>query len=482
MRSHGRFPPVHLLPFIYILVAIIGASVFIGIWGKFSYQVAGLNFSIRVGIGRPGTTLALPPLGSATAPTHKFPLAILLRLDGIDPDAISRLVAMSSGENLAFSSIIQEAATSMLYRLCLLVLMLGGLGGAAFVYIFIRPARVRRIIGGSLAGILFAVSLMVGTYVTFDAKSFEQARYTGVIEAAPWMLGVLDKSVGKVGELKDSIMAIADNSSKIFGQIEALQPITAEGKFIRVLHVSDLHNNAEAVNFLDQIVKSFKVDIVVDTGDLTDYGTYLEARLMSPVSALSVPYVFVGGNHDSPSVLEAMAVHPNVRLAGGRFLSINGVTIFGMDDPGASRVTMDASTDEEIMASNEKAMSIMSRLQKAPDIIAVHDPRQAEALIGKAPVILYGHDHRLRVQERRNSILIDAGSTGGAGIRGLEKTGGVPMTLALLHFSRSRDSSSSPEQVGLIAVDTITVSQQTGGLTLERRIIARDIQREKHFQ
>ena len=101
-------------------------------------------------------------------------------------------------------------------------------------------------------------------------------------------------------------------------------------------------------------------------------------------------------------------------------------------------------------------------------IVAVHSYEVASFLAGRVPVILHGHDHRLSVREEAGTVVVDAGTTGGAGLRGLASEKAPPLTVALLHFAK-RDGESLPE---LVAVDTIRVSGVGRGFTIERRLIS----------
>ena len=56
--------------------------------------------------------------------------------------------------------------------------------------------------------------------------------------------------------------------------------------------------------------------MVVDTGDLTSFGTDIEEAVLSGVEAFGRPYLFVRGNHDArtlPQAMEAAAPNATVR-------------------------------------------------------------------------------------------------------------------------------------------------------------------------
>ena len=67
---------------------------------------------------------------------------------------------------------------------------------------------------------------------------------------------------------------------------------------------SDLHNNFLAEPVLDSATGDGPLFFA---GDLTDRGSPLEARLVSRVTRLGDPFVFVSGNHDSDSLQRDLA-------------------------------------------------------------------------------------------------------------------------------------------------------------------------------
>ena len=44
-------------------------------------------------------------------------------------------------------------------------------------------------------------------------------------------------------------------------------------------------------------------DMIVDTGDLTDFGSPPETAMVQGIRKIGYPYVFVAGNHDSQTVM-----------------------------------------------------------------------------------------------------------------------------------------------------------------------------------
>lgn len=89
----------------------------------------------------------------------------------------------------------------------------------------------------------------------------------------------------------------------------------------------------------------------------------------------------------------------------------------------------------------------------------------ARPLAGKVPVVLNGHDHRLSVREAEGTTWIDAGTSGAAGIRGLEERKEVPYSMVLLYFARNA------EGYRLRTIDTLEVRGRSAGFTLNRILV-----------
>src|SRR5690606_37727877 len=112
---------------------------------------------------------------------------------------------------------------------------------------------------------------------------------------------------------------------------------------IRVLHVSDIHLNPQAFDLMERTTEQFGIDAVVDTGDLTDWGTDPETQLIDRIGDLDVPYVYVRGNHDSRRTQAAVAAQPNAVVLDGDGAEVAGLQFWGIGDP---RYTPDKSEQD----------------------------------------------------------------------------------------------------------------------------------------
>lgn len=450
----------------------------INLFGSISYNVAGLDIRISARVGAPGySRLAIPPVGRVEARTHPTPVQLEAALENIDPgmlqDAISRGEAPSRISR-QFRDDSRRLVTAFVLRIALLAMAGGAFGAAAA-----SGWRIRRVLAGAAVGLAASLTLLGLTYVTFDQRRLANPRYEGVIEAAPWMLGLLDGSLSKAEGAAGSIETITSNIRTFFDRAEAFHELASDRPFVRVLHVSDIHNNPQAFDFVAQVVRSFKPDFIVDTGDITDFGTIPEARMAARrVRALGVPYVFVPGNHDSPEVARVMSTDGGAILLASGVVELRGIRIAGLGDPGSLRDDMAPSSAEELRRARGRIAALLGtdpdRAGETPDMLAVHDLRAAEGARGKVPVVLCGHDHRLSVTLRDGAAIIDAGTTGGAGIRGLQVEGGVPLSVALLHFAvNGPPAGGRPggRAAELVAVDTIRILGERQGFDLERRVV-----------
>jgi predicted phosphodiesterase len=205
-----------------------------------------------------------------------------------------------------------------------------------------------------------------------------------------------------------------------------------------------------------QVVEQFGVDAVLDTGDITDWGSEPENRLITTVGDLDVPYVYVRGNHDSAATAALIAQQPNATVLAGTAVTVAGIGIVGVADP---RFTPDKTTgdddagDEVLVQTGETLAEVAAEQSEPPAVALVHDPKQAPPLDGVVPLVLAGHTHDRKVTALDDgTLLMVQGSTGGAGLRGLEGEFPEPLTCTVLYFD--------PDTGELQAYDEITL----GGL------------------
>jgi len=183
--------------------------------------------------------------------------------------------------------------------------------------------------------------------------------------------------------------------------------------------------------------------------------------MIAGVSSLPRPYLFVPGNHDSPQVIEA------IRQQGAVILGeeiLGGLRIAGLADPYSESSFMAIAPDEVLLQRAEAARVRYSASEDRPDLVAVHNPIMGIPFVGFSPLILSGHTHRAQVLiEQGGSTLINAGSTGAAGVRGLLSPLEQPYSMVVLYFN--------PDETGrqsLVMADLLSIQQYHNSFTLKR--------------
>lgn len=453
------------------LLAVAGMLAFVSLFGTFSTTVSAFEIELGLTIFDRGLTqLELPPFGMVRARTHLPPLMLRAGLVNINLDQLQRLLAgLEDGAMLAGLRCAARRAVAIFVARLLFLAFLGGAAGP----FFFGERNTRRLVAAGLAGMLLLALLISVSYLSYQPMAFLNPEFEGILKAAPWMFGLVEETLFKVRTLGEQLELLAVNINTVFEQVERLEPLgTVEGK-LKVAHVSDLHNNPAGMDFLSQVVSTFKVDLVIDTGDITDFGTQLEAELAVPIGDFNIPYVFIPGNHDSPEVIERMRQIKNVIVLEEGMVEVMGLRIAGIADPSSRDTGMVVAPDPVLDDYAVHLRRILAEAPQEPHIVAVHHPRIARAFLGRGRVVLTGHTHQLAITERGDAVMINAGTTGAAGIRGLQARRETPFSLVLLHWDNMESG-----EFYLKAADIIRVFQLQAGFSLERRLFGKTAARD----
>nr|WP_277349602.1 metallophosphoesterase [Planosporangium thailandense] len=345
---------------------------------------------------------------------------------------------------------------------------------------------VRRVAASGGLSLAILAGTAVVSVATFRPAAIEEPRYEGLLVNAPAVVGDARQIAGRYSAYRAELQRLVGNVGKLYDTISTLPVYEPDNSTIRVLHISDMHLNPAAWSVVRTVAQQFNVNLIIDTGDMTDWGSEPEASYVSSIASLKVPYVFVRGNHDSMNTQAAVARQPNAKVLDGGAVTIDGLTITGIGDPqftpdksspnNAPGAAQDKGVQQEINAGQLLANSILE-MQHAPDIALVHDPTAAMPLAGRVPLVLSGHLHQREVRRLANpggtapgtarTLLMVEGSTGGAGLRGLEGKEPLPLALSVLYFDAKKHT--------LQAYDDISVggTGQTE-VTLQRHLVKDD--------
>ncbi|HEX6422961.1 MAG TPA: metallophosphoesterase [Acidimicrobiales bacterium] len=511
----GRARP-HLPRARTVLLSLAGAAIAVALFGRVSAKVGPFETTVAARPSLSGHTVVhLAPLGTIELDTHDWPLAIDLWVDEIgvadaeriarDPRAIERLGDDAADE--ARAALVAVAVRGVV------VALVGGIAGALVARLSWRSAAA----GAGIASLFVAV-LGGGTAATFDAEAVAEPRYSGLLSRAPTAVGDVEAVLDRFGEYRAQLSDLVDNMATLYLAGAELPTWRPDGGMIRVLHVSDIHLNPQAFDMIERLIDQFGVNVVVDTGDLTDWGTDPETRLVDRIGDLDVPYVYVRGNHDSRRTQEAVGEQSNAVVLDGDGEEVDGLRFWGIGDP---RYTPDksqqggATEQERAEAFAPEVVDRLTEDEPPPiDVALVHDQRMAGDLGGLVPLVLAGHTHEpaeKRIEppdaddpedgdgdaaedggedgddagedsaptagddeggegrtgadgDGDETLLLIEGSTGGAGLRGLQGEEPEPLTATILYFD--------PETRRLVAYDRISVAWlQDAGATIERRIV-----------
>jgi predicted phosphodiesterase len=472
-----------------VLFALVGAASALAIAGRVPAHVGPFDTTLGARPSLHGSTVVyLAPLGTIELDTHDWPIRLDLRVEELGLDEAERIadnpqVIDDLGDDVADD--VRAGLVRLVLR-CVLVAAIGGTVGALAARL-----RWRSALAGLATGAVLVVGAGAGAAATFDANAVAEPRYTGLLSRAPTAVGDVEDIIDRFGEYREQLSDLVGNVVTLYLAAEDLPTFSPTNDTIQVLHVSDIHLNPQAFDLMEQLTEQFDVDAIADTGDIVDWGTEPESQLLGQIGDLEVPYVFVRGNHDSRSTQRALADQPNAVVLDGDAAEVAGLRFWGVGDP---RYTPDK--DQAGAGSSEQeraeafAPEVADELAAAEppnvDVVLVHDARIAADLGGEVPLVLAGHTHEpsdetieppdeddgsgdtdTTEEPRPDTRLLVEGSTGGAGLRGLQGDEPKPLQASVLYFD--------PDTRELLAYDRISV-QGLGetGATIDRHILVHD--------
>ncbi|HET8615201.1 MAG TPA: metallophosphoesterase [Actinomycetales bacterium] len=416
----------------------------------------------------PGVVVRLPPAGSVRFDTHQSPIAVQALIESVDLDEARRVVARPD----ALQQLQEQAPDDIKGAV---VRSLGWTFGCALLGSGLLVGIAARGWRGIAAGM--SVTMGVGavlagaTALSFDGEQLAEPQFTGLLSSAPYVQQRTENLAEQLENYRSGLSDFVQSVTTLYAlgdRLPGFDPDTGAG-VTTVLHISDLHLNPLGYDLTQRLVTQFKVDAIVDSGDLSTWGSEVEQGFVTRIGTFGVPYVFVRGNHDSEGIAEAVAKQKNAVVLDDDVRTIDGLTIAGIADPRNTPAEGEGDTigKDAVAASVAKLADRIRRYdlvhrEQPVQIAVVHDPTRLDAILGSVPLVLSGHLHKRSVREEKGTRVMVEGSTGGAGLTsaGFERlTEGkpVPLEATLLYFAKSGDRAGQ-----LVAYDDVTV----GGLGL----------------
>lgn len=364
-------------------------------------------------VGRPTTVVRIPLLGSISAQTHSAPLQITLRIDEIDPSAVDQALSSERSRDRLAEQVragLGAAAKGLAARS-----ILGAAAVGAATAAILPRRRPWWAAAGAAGGALVVACLLGLTAAQFKVQAFEEPRFSGPVERAPQIIKAVQRRADSIQDLRSRFSAGASRLSEILAL--AGRPVDdPRNGTVAILHMSDVHLNPLGLELAKQLAVNFKVDAILDTGDLTSFGEPIEGRIAELIPGMPAPYLVVPGNHDSPANRMALEATPNVRVLHNAVADIKGLKIMGWADPSfTAKQGMSQMQADDLQ--KIQAPAVQARVAElSPDVLAVHNRLLGAKAIGEVPLLLAGHRHRQALEREGGTLLLEVGSTGATGL------------------------------------------------------------------
>ncbi|MFP5369492.1 MAG: metallophosphoesterase [Actinomycetes bacterium] len=443
-------------------IALTGALVAVLLLARVSAPIGPFDASLAFRPAPGGAQVALPPLGELTVDVYDGPLQLEIQLQRVDQ--VRAKVLASDPVKLAgvvdqVSADLRDAVVELVWKTGLIAL-----GGAALASLVVLRSRREPLLAAGMTAVLLLGTAGLGA-ATWRPEALSQPTYTGLLVNANSLIGSAEDLVARFDAYRASLEDLVANVGSLYSAISALPAPGGTDDTVALLHVSDLHLNPAGFDLVRQVSAQFRVDAVLDTGDITDWGSEPENRLITSVGSLDVPYVYVRGNHDSGTTAALIAAQPNATvLDASTPATVAGLTVVGVPDP---RFTPDKTTGDddagpEVLAkAGAELARFIDTLPVRPAVALMHDPKLAEQLGGAVPLVLAGHTHEREVRELDDgTVLMVQGSTGGAGLRALQGDYPEPLTCTVLYLSRDTGQLRAYDDITLAGLGETEVTMQ----------------------
>jgi predicted phosphodiesterase len=447
-----------------VAVALSGALIAVLLFGRLAAPIGPFDTTLAFRPFGGGAQVDVAPLGSLAVDVYDGPLRLQIDLERVDQERARALAT----DPVRLNGVVDGVTEDLRSAVTELVLITAGvaLAGALVASLVVFRRRKEPLIAGGLTLVVLAGTAGLGV-ATWRPEAMTQPTYTGLLVNANSLIGSAEDIVARFDAYRASLEDLVANVGTLYSALSALPAPGGADDTVTLLHVSDLHLNPAGFDLMRQVADQFQVDAVLDTGDITDWGSRPENRLISAVGALDVPYIYIRGNHDSATTAALIAAQPNATVLDDSATTVAGIEIVGARDP---RFTPDKSTGDDDAGANvledsgQRLADFIDTLDVPPALALVHDPKQAGPLDGEVPVVLAGHTHERDVSRMDDgTLLMVEGSTGGAGLRGLQGDYPEPLTCTVLYLDRDTGELRAYDEVTLggLGETEVTIQRRT---------------------
>lgn len=431
----------------------------VGLLAAGTYRVprGSVTFQLRPALRGGDIVMPLGPAGVLTLHTHRTPVDVSVeyRL----PDEVPSL---SEAEQLLrglpqFETTVRAAFQRFAFGKGLWLLGLGA--GVGLLLAGPRGLRTALLAGGFGAAGALALGGAFALLTLGSVDRTPEVRYEGLARNVPRLLtlvrGLEAQEAGRLERLTEYVEGLELVALDLQREVEGS---ARPADVCRVLLFSDVHSNVYGMRYASRLARGGDdpVDLVLVAGDITDAGSREEAELFLRLFTVpeGVPVLMVGGNHEDAPAMAAFAAS-DYRVLEWEADEAAGLTVYGVGDPVAASPQVDS--DIDLLAAQDERLVAAWPESGAPDVLMVHDIRQAESAIdraedGGAPlVVAYGHDHVLAVSRRGSVVLVDPGTAGASGYGAVGRREEIPYSFLLLDFALD-------DEPHLVAVTSVSYS------------------------
>jgi predicted phosphodiesterase len=405
----------------------------------------------------------------------RAPIRLNVDLRTVDRSVVGEVARGGSFDLQRVRSEARDAIAGYLRKLIGLAL-LGSLAVGLLVAFAVRHRAGPRLRYTIAAAITTTVAVGVALVVLFPPRgTIDEPQYYAFGPDIPRALDAVEAAQRSTRTLDQELDAQLVGLARLVTNPANLTPLANRPS---ITIASDLHNNFLAA----PILKSATGDgPLFFAGDLTDRGSPLEARLVSRVTSLGDPFVFVSGNHDSDSLQRDLARRDAVVLTergrlmpdgsyGPQVVDIDGLRVAGYRDPFERRAGenfRDRYQPSPTPAQQDAFTAWLAPLIGDVDIVMVHEPALIEpalAILEDSPparplVIITGHTHKASLERLPGVTVINGGSVGAGGTGNLTER--TDYGLARLIYT-------TKPAFQPLAADLITIDPTDGSSTASR--------------
>lgn len=427
--------------------------------GRADYAVGPFRVELYARPGLGHTEIALPPFGRLDADTHWGPIRLTATLREVGATELSEVVQHKGVAGLARE--VEDEGVAALRIHGWRSLGVAVIGALALGLMLFR-LRWRRVLVAGLSGaVLFGASATLA-WATYRPEAFTAPTYRGSLALAPQLIGPIREATGRIQDFRAELQRLLGGAVDAYTELATVVPET--GTAVSLVHISDVHSSPLGMDFAQRLAEAFRVDLLVDTGDLTSFGSPPEQFITSRIRDFQVPYVFVPGNHDSPATSTSVGAQPNGIVLDGQAAEVAGLTIYGAGHPVFTPDPTADITDQEFAeAARRAAVPVaedLAALDPPADILAVHDDRMAEASVGLVPLVLSGHFHRDGARMEDGTAFLRVGTTGAGGLDTFTGPEPIPLSAQILYFDG--------DPLRLVAWDVVALNPITRDLSVTR--------------